>query len=443
MARPGRPFVRALSAELDAAGLEPVVIRRATIAGAGGWDSDVDIAVRRDCLDRAREVLEGLVCRGGGRVLLEYRTPGSRHAVVQPAGEVPSTFVLPIHLQDGVRENGAMLMPSRALQRARRNVDGLWRPAPDIEAAALLLHLLAGKGHVPGEDRAEILGLCEDPKRLRPWCEPFDVNPEWALEVDKERPGRIRTTWARRIRRRAALHRPITYVANRLGTALGYVRRFVRRRGALIAFVGPDGAGKSTLIEEIDRFLRASAIPVHHAYFGVRGALLPTKRWLRAAHVARRAAQGDSERPSAPVRSQLGRLAVFLGTCHSLVDQWLRWAVNVRPALARARFVLADRYLYDAVAAPAPFGLDVVLGRLVCSLAPRPDLVVVLTDDAERIHARKPELTVEEIRRQMSRYRSLIAGPAPCRVVEGGTSAAERATALLPHVFDAYARRNG
>jgi hypothetical protein len=69
------------------------------------------------------------------------------------------------------------------------------------------------------------------------------------------------------------------------------------------------------------------------------------------------------------------------------------------------RLVLYDRCALDMSVDPHRYGLASARGtRWLWKLSPKPDLVVLLYDHPERIHRRKPELTVEEIEHQLQQW---------------------------------------
>ena len=63
--------------------------------------------------------------------------------------------------------------------------------------------------------------------------------------------------------------------------------------------------------------------------------------------------------------------------------------------------VLFDRYYYDYYFQPGHKNTPHWLVDIFRIFAPKPDVVLLLQADPEKIHARKPELTIEEIARQL------------------------------------------
>jgi len=166
-------------------------------------------------------------------------------------------------------------------------------------------------------------------------------------------------------------------------------------RGRFIVVVGPDGIGKSTLAAEI-----GSRLGDDSAYF----------------HFL----------PSPPHRldpspSQVGelvekhegdgsRVAGILRIVRNLVRSWLGYGMAIRPAVRHGTTVVGDRWLYGYLAQPRAlrfYGPQWV-ARLALSLAPRPDLVVLLEAPADVVYSRKPELSRAEIEQESEVWRDAL-----------------------------------
>jgi hypothetical protein len=175
-------------------------------------------------------------------------------------------------------------------------------------------------------------------------------------------------------------------------------KRYRLQSGLTVALVGPDGVGKSSVAAALQAREGGVFTAVHVRHW--RPGLLPELGRL----AGRRPKPGGG--PVAP-RRRAGRgywprllyygLDFFLG--HHLKDRWL---------LGRQRLLLYDRAFLDMLVDPVRYGLGSTAGMMgVYRMLPRPDLVVVLRDEPERMHARKPELGVAEIRRQLDAWREL------------------------------------
>jgi thymidylate kinase len=167
------------------------------------------------------------------------------------------------------------------------------------------------------------------------------------------------------------------------------------KRGRFVILVGPDGVGKTTV---------ARAIIEHHtgptAYFH----FLPPV-WGSLARTP------DLDcRP--PVSKGTVNGSRVLGWCRLLRNAarcWLAYVTTVRPALRRNCVVVGDRWMYGYLVQPhaLKFHGPELLARVVLCLLPRPHLVVNLAAPPHLIRARKQELTLTEIERELFAWSSL------------------------------------
>lgn len=199
------------------------------------------------------------------------------------------------------------------------------------------------------------------------------------------------------ILRTAFLRSPLTYFRFRFLREWSKVSRFAKPSGMVVAILGTDGVGKSTIITAIEPTLSAAT---HGAFIvkHLRPGLLPPLARLKGKQAQQNGPVTDPHKSSPS-----GSLGSLLRVVYLIIDYVLGYWLVVRPKIAKApTIVLFDRYAYDMALDPRRFriGLSRRLVWWFARFAPKPDLIICLHGDPDIIVARKQELPLEEVRRQ-------------------------------------------
>lgn len=186
-------------------------------------------------------------------------------------------------------------------------------------------------------------------------------------------------------------------------------------KGLVVLLAGPDGVGKTTLAAAIEERFGPDRVEMHWQ----RPSILPRKTPRNKATI--------TDPHGAPTYSRpLSALKVL----YVLVDTLLGWTFRVLPARRRGSLVVIERGWWDMVVDPSRYRLRGVHTLLRASgrLLPKPDLAVVLAGDAEAVAARKMDLTLDELIRQMARWRELQGVAHSRRILDPSATAMEVAT---------------
>ncbi len=306
-----------------------------------------------------------------------------------------------------------------AIERARSGPDGALYLAPEDWWLHVVLHIILGKPRVPEKYRARLAAAHPDETgraTILAGARGFGLDGAIRPVLDDalaalDDPARLAEL---RRRVRARLWRSPGNVLRELRVRLVWSlgRPLGLRRGFTVAFIGPDGAGKSTMIETFAQAFAGMQIPVRSAYMGPweRG-ILPTRKLLRrfGAGPADELVPAHITGPRRAIKTLKGLIKRYAWYGHCLADMTARHLVRVLPHLLWRRAVLLDRYVYDLMVGfyNAPVENARSLRRLICRLVPRPDFVILLDNDAETIWRRKQEYDLATIEVALDRYRAL------------------------------------
>jgi thymidylate kinase len=310
-------------------------------------------------------------------------------------------------------QRGTLIVPSvESLVSSRRRHGMFWVPAPDTEFTYLLARK-TGKGTAPVTQQRRLKLLVEQlgrttaeelagevflgtlKVRVVEACATERLNP--LLAQIKNQPWK--TSLARN---------PLRLIADLLSNGVRLVRRWLQPTGLLVAVMGPDGTGKSTLIKNL-----IQAVPAfdRHRVFHWRPMLL----WRRK--TTRDTTQPHSQPPHGLWRS-IARLFAHL------LDYWLGYWLLIRPLVARSGLVVFDRYYDDVWIDPQRYryGGPLWSARILRPLVPKPDLVLVLDAPDNVVFSRKQEVAPEEVRRQRRLYSEYKKESSKSRLIDASAS---------------------
>lgn len=209
----------------------------------------------------------------------------------------------------------------------------------------------------------------------------------------------------------------------------------VKPSGFWLSVSGPDGAGKTTVIELVLADLALAFGKdglAHRGHF--RPSVLPRIAELAAATGAAKTVDVDYSRPHrSPASGFAGSLARLSYYVADYVYGYFRLA---RPALVDRRIVLFDRYYYDVIADPgrSRIRLPKWLLRAFALIIPLPTYSFFISVSPEVARTRKQELTVGEITQLNLAYGDLVRRGAMTEVANNGLPE-EAAAAIVDHIF--------
>ena len=165
-------------------------------------------------------------------------------------------------------------------------------------------------------------------------------------------------------------------------------------KGITVAFLGPDGSGKSTIIAEL---LKQDLPFKHNSYFHLKP-LVADK-----GEIQKIVEDPHSEKEYGLFKSTIKLLLFFF-------QYNFGWQFNILKL--KSNLIIFDRYFDDLLVDHRRYryGGSKRIAKLLRYLIPRPELYFILTTDAKVIHERKKEVSFSELTRQINEYRKLADG---------------------------------
>jgi thymidylate kinase len=219
----------------------------------------------------------------------------------------------------------------------------------------------------------------------------------------------------------------LTRFYNRIADVLRQVRRIFQPTGLVVAVLGPDGSGKTTVIEHIESELAP--------------AFRKLKRFHLRPHFGKQGTGGVVTNPhAAPPRSTLAGLAK-MGLF--LVDYWWGYIRRIYPAKVRSTLVIFDRHFYDMLVDPIRYRLPPHFwpAKLFAKLIPQPDIWLVLDAPPALLVRRKGELDLTSAEMLTSSYRALAQSLPNAHIVNTGGTLDETYSNAINPILTALAQR--
>ena len=175
------------------------------------------------------------------------------------------------------------------------------------------------------------------------------------------------------------------------------LRRALQPTGLMVVVMGPDGAGKSSVIDAV----QASLAP----------AFRRTRRVHLRPHLGRTTDVNGTVEANPHGKNAYGWLISLLKLVYLWFDYTVGYWLKIYPQVARSTLVMFDRYYQDLLVDPRRyrFGGSRLLAGFFGKILPQPNIWIFLDAPANVLQERKREVSPQETARQREAYRMLAA----------------------------------
>ena len=394
-------------AGLDKAGIGAILLRNYENFPAL-MGHDLDVFFRRADLGRAVEIFREVLPAAGGEVLHIHERDYVFAVWFRAARGEP----LSIHLDfyhGAFTWHSLPYVQEDALIASSRSFGKFKTPRPAHEALNLFLTSVLWGGFFKFRYRARIHSLLQPPEEMAEFLRVLQrefgagARPPVEFACEQEPDRATMRSYARQLRRafklRSLRQRPFATTCRWVRYWLTELGTVISPPGLCLAFLGPDGSGKSTVIQAVKERIEY--------YFGE----VEDRHWRPQFLGDLGVLLGRREKTTGPVSDPHGRaphsvVVSAIRFFYYWLDYWLGWPLRVWKFRAKNHLVIFDRYAQDMWCDPKRYRLGLPRGlmKFFCRLTPEPDLTFVLLAGAEIINQRKGEVPLETLRELLQRY---------------------------------------
>jgi len=421
-------------------GFEAVGMPYCLLAGYDGFPqhipSDIDFMVATTSNAPLPALIASIAEASGSKLIqhIQHETTAS-YFVLAKLQDSHITYLHPDSSSDYRRNGKRWLLAENVLQNRRRHPHGFWIPSA---ADAFIYYLIKklDKGHLNALQASELTRRYHEDRAL---CRErlyklLPINEASLLEAAlNESKTFADHTWKSVEINLAGIKQAMHTKAQTISWHESWTewlaeaqRVWLRLRaptGLRIAFLGPDGSGKSTVIAAVTEQLSQSFRHVEY-------------RHLRPGKLPKKANAEPVTTPHAkPLRSKLGSHLKLLYFWGQYMVGNLTW---LYPRYVCSTLVIFDRYFHDLLADPVRYryGGSLTLARLLGRSLTQPDLVFILDAPAEVLQNRKQEVSLAESARQRTAYQSLAAEFNRPHIINTNQPVAQVTQDVLSQVMD-------
>lgn len=162
----------------------------------------------------------------------------------------------------------------------------------------------------------------------------------------------------------------------------------------VISFLGPDGSGKSTIIEEVKNNMMFEKYHYFH--------LKPIKKSNK---------ESESSIVDDPhMHPVYSKFKSYIKLLVFIYQYNFGWYKNIKHLNTNTSLVIFDRYYDDLLVdfKRYRYGGNRRIAKFVLKFIPKLDAYFILTTDSDIIYKRKQEVSIKELNRQIKAYKSLV-----------------------------------
>jgi thymidylate kinase len=326
----------------------------------------------------------------------------------------------------------------------RQPFRSFFKPAPEDEIVHLLLHSLLDKGFFKTDYQNRIHELLKDNFHLTHLKRTLDdlwgrSRGDYIISLlQKRKFGTLEGEKKRLVWNiiQDLSPRAIYDATSTLGTKV--LHRVFGHKGLLVAFLGPDGSGKTTLALNL---ASKNIFPSRYVYMGADNYILPTS------HLIERISRGLRKKHNVPKMTEekihiFNRLLRYIKEtvklCHDMAEFLTRYLFLSYRFYRKGYLVINDRYIYDLLLDRERFSRHPIIQKVILKILPKPDLLLFLETSTRTMHQRKGEHSLETLESMRQGYRFLQRHFHNLQIIETGNSVTSSLNKVIDSLWKPY-----
>jgi len=383
--------------------------------------SDIDLLIDKDNEEKYFTALKNALSEAGGFILLKIRQSNCLSCFVYQ--KEPFSFGIwidafwELSTKSFIWADGNFL-----LQNHCQYQKGFFIPPAGGEAATLFVKEVLSRPFIKERYRLKIPGFVKADKEnfiktLEPYFDKKIIQEmvQVCLEGKWEKASKKRKSWRNHLVINHFLRRPLVQSFRFVDFVFSQFKKIITQKGIIIAVLGPDGVGKTTICEGLKERAKNfffKKVYQYHSHFGFFPELGKMYSLIRGRKILEQEKAAIQEKP-------IGFLRAILHLFYYGLECFLSWPLVFWLKIG-GNLIVFDRYFYDFIATKThrkiPFWMFSVIARII----PRPDIIFTVEARPETIYGRKKELSLREIERQLEAFRDpRIAKISPVILING------------------------
>lgn len=336
-----------------------------------------------------------------------FTGPIPGHLVFVKYNNLINKFIhLDLHV-GGLTHDGILYFPESLILNNKLLINNIYITNSDQYISGLILHSIFDKKYFKPEYQTDITNYIKTANAsfysVMNTLIPYTLIPEITSDIQKEEYSKIL-----KYRLKLIFYFSFKYPSGMMNFLTINLSRACKVlnpfwKGALISFIGPDGSGKTSSSDEIQKILQSGGFRVRKVYMGWRGSIIPFISKLMTTD--KKVFRVDQNKPQQIDNSMLKIFRSILITKLYIFEMSLRYIFLIFPYRKLGYIILTDRYVYDRIALDR--NLPAIIKKAIHWFFPKPTLCLYFSAEPEVLAQRESNLSLANLENQFAGFEKI------------------------------------